>query len=88
MPDNSLGVMDAVTRDGDPNGSLLPQDFKSNKTGDLPIDKELTLVCRSAELAKAYIQNRQWVLLWRDADILFQSPRPMSVYENTFSFVS
>jgi hypothetical protein len=52
-------MVEAVTRDGDPNGSLLPQDFKSNKTADLPIDKELTLVCRSAELAKAYIQNRQ-----------------------------
>jgi hypothetical protein len=51
--------MNAVTRDGDPNGSLLPQDFKNNQTGDLPINKELTLVCKSAELAKAYIQNRQ-----------------------------
>jgi hypothetical protein len=65
MPDTSLGTADAVTRDGDPNGSLLPQDFKNNQTGALPIDKELTLVCRSAELAKAYIQNRQWTLLWR-----------------------
>jgi hypothetical protein len=59
MPDNSLGVMDAVIRDGDPNGNLDPRDFKNNQTGDLPIDKELTLVCRSAELAKAFIQNRQ-----------------------------
>jgi len=59
MPDNSIGAMNAVTRDGDPNGSLLPQDFKNNQTGDLPINKELTLVCKSAELAKAYIQNRQ-----------------------------
>jgi len=77
-------MVEQVTKDGDPNGSLLPQDFLSNKNANLPIDKELTLVCRSAELAKAYIQNRQWTLLWRDADILFQSPRPMTVYENTY----
>ena len=79
-----IGEVNAVTRDGDPNGNLTPQDFKNNQTGDLPVNKELTLVCRSAELAKAYIQNRQWTLLWRDADILFQSPRPMTVYENTY----
>ena len=79
-----IGEVNAVTRDGDPNGSLTPQDFKNNQTGDLPINKELALVCRSAELAKAFIQNRQWTLLWRDADILFQSPRPMTVYENTY----
>ena len=59
MPDNTLGTVNAVTRDGDPNGNLTPQDFKNTQTGDLPINKELTLVCRSAELAKAYIQNRQ-----------------------------
>jgi hypothetical protein len=59
MLDTTVGVINAVTRDGDPNGDISPQDFKNNQTGDLPIDKELALVCRSAELAKAYIQNRQ-----------------------------
>jgi hypothetical protein len=59
MPESDVGVMNAVTRDGDPNGDISPQDFKNNQTGDLPINKELALVTRSAELAKAYIQNRQ-----------------------------
>jgi len=59
MSETTLGTADAVTRDGDPNGSLLPQDFKNNQTCALPLDKELVLVCKSAELAKAYIQNRQ-----------------------------
>ena len=77
-------TVEMVTRDGDPNGNLTSRDFKNNTTGDLPLNKELTLVCRSAELAKAFIQNRQWTLLWRDADMLFQSPRPMTVYENTY----
>jgi hypothetical protein len=45
---------------------------------------ELALVVQSASDAKAFIANRQWALLWRDADLLYQSPRPMSVYENTY----
>jgi len=77
-------VIEPVIRDGDPNAGIVPTDFKNLTTGDLPLDKELALVCRSAELAKAYIQNRQWTLMWRDADLLFQSPRPMTVYENTY----
>ena len=72
----------AVQQDGDPNGHLDPQDF--GKDGQLAEDKELTLVTRSAQTAKAFITKNQWALLWRDADILFQSPRPMSVYENTY----
>lgn len=45
---------------------------------------ELALVVQSASQAKAFITNRQWALLWRDADLLYQSPRPMTVYENTY----
>jgi hypothetical protein len=50
------------------------------KTADL----DLSLVVQSARMSKAFIANKQWTLLWRDADMLFQSPRPMSVYENTY----
>lgn len=45
---------------------------------------ELTLVIQSANEAKSFITNKQWSLLWRDADLLYQAPRPMSVYENTY----
>ena len=48
------------------------------------VDVDLALVVQSANLAKAFIANRQWTLLWRDADLLYQSPRPMTVYENTY----
>lgn len=44
----------------------------------------LALVVQSAGSAEKFIQARQWSLLWRDADLLFQSPRPMTVYENTY----
>src|SRR5216684_816717 len=69
--------------DGNPNATLTGQDFKQN--GDLKtISGELALVVQSAANAKAYIANRQWTLLWRDADLLYQSPRPLTVYENTY----
>jgi hypothetical protein len=81
MADESV-LTATVVPDGDPNGGLQAKDFDAK--GQLPIDKELTLVCKSAQMANAFIANRQWTLLWRDADLLFQSPRPMTVYENTY----
>ena len=63
--------------------SLTPQDYKTN--GDLNnISAEVALVTGAASKAEAFIQNKQYALLWRDSDLLFQSPRPMSVYENTY----
>lgn len=69
-------------QDGNPNATLTGADFKSD--GTLAADKELALVVQSAARAKAFIANRQWTLLWRDADLLYQSPRPLTVYENTY----
>jgi hypothetical protein len=56
-----------------------------NKDGMMKtVDLDLSLVVQSARMSKAFISNKQWTLLWRDADLLFQSPRPMSTYENTY----
>jgi hypothetical protein len=63
--------------------TLTPEDY--GKGGELnSLEAELALVVGSAGKAEAYISNKQWNLLWRDADLLYQSPRPMSVYENTY----
>jgi hypothetical protein len=62
---------------------LTPLDYKTN--GDLTnASAEVALVVGSASKAEAFIQNKQYSLLWRDSDILFQSPRPISVFENTY----
>jgi hypothetical protein len=61
---------------------LTPQDY--NKQGDIiNAGAEVNLVTGAASKAESFIQNKQYGLLWRDSDLLFQSPRPMSVYENT-----
>ena len=72
-----------IVPDGNPNAQITAQSFTAageTKT----VDVDLALVVQSAALAKAFIANRQWTLLWRDADLLYQSPRPMTVYENTY----
>ena len=69
--------------DGNPFASITEASF--TKAGETTgIDVDLALVVQSASQSKAFIANKQWTLLWRDADLLFQSPRPMSVYENTY----
>jgi len=73
----------APQADGNPNATLTGGDF--NNDGSLKNKQgALTLVVQSAAVAKAFIANRQWTLLWRDADLLYQSPRPMTVWENTY----
>ena len=63
---------------------LTPKDY--NTKGDLTNKSaEVILVTGAASQAEKFIQSKQYALLWRDADLLFQSPRPMTVYENTLT---
>lgn len=81
MSEPTVGV--GIVSDGNPNAMMTAQSFTADgetKT----VDVDLALVVQSAAMAKAFIANKQWTLLWRDADLLYQSPRPMSVYENTY----
>lgn len=69
--------------DGNPNATLVAGDF--TPAGEIKeISGDLALVCGSAQAAREFLTNNQWNLLYRDADLLFQSPRPMTVYENTY----
>src|SRR5271157_3114023 len=83
MSDPTVTPVAPPQSDGNPNAVLTGADFKSDGTLKT-LSGELALVVQSAAQAKAYIANRQWTLLWRDSDLLYQSPRPMSVYENTY----
>lgn len=78
MPDEERIVADGIART-----TLDPQDY--GKGAELKtLNADLALVIGSARKAEQFITDKQWNLLWRDADLLYQSPRPMSVYENTY----
>ena len=79
----TLTMDDLANPTGNAQKTLTAEDYKSDGTLKTTAD-ELALVVQSAANAKAFIANRQWSLLWRDADLLYQSPRPMTVYENTY----
>src|ERR1700675_1559618 len=79
----TLTMDDLANPTGNAQKTLTAEDYMSDGTLKTTAD-ELALVVQSAANAKAFIANRQWSLLWRDADLLYQSPRPMTVYENTY----
>ncbi len=69
--------------EGNPNRELNAMDYTA--TGEITtLSGDVALVVGSAVKAEAFITTKQWGLLWRDSDLLYQSPRPMSVYENTY----
>jgi hypothetical protein len=65
-----------------PSGTAAPlQAADFTNTGELKtVSGELSLVVNSAQAARDFLTNKQWNLLWRDADLLFQAPRPMTIY--------
>jgi hypothetical protein len=69
--------------DGLVSHQLTREDFDAD--GNLiDTQSEISLVVKSAEIAANWIGNNDWSLLWRDCDVLYQSPRPLEVYENTY----
>lgn len=79
MPDTEA----RIESDGVVRATLNPEDY--GKGAELKtLNADLALVIGSATKAEQFITDKQWSLLWRDADLLYQSPRPMSVYENTY----
>jgi hypothetical protein len=79
MPQDAVGLIP----DGNPQHQLSGEDFTTQ--GELKtLSGDLALVVQSAQKARDFLQNKQWTLMWRDADLLFQAPRPMTVYENTY----
>ena len=80
-------IDDQLVADGNPNATLTGENY--NKSGEIKevkgdLSAHLGTVVQSAQAARDFLSNKQWNLLWRDADLLFQAPRPMTVYENTY----
>jgi hypothetical protein len=77
--------MALIEQDGGGNTSRTLTEEDYGKGSQLKtLNAEVSLVTGAAQKAEAFITNKQWNLLWRDADLLYQSPRPLTVYENTY----
>ena len=75
--------MSELIADGNVDANLIQTDYTS--AGELKtLQGELSICVGSAKAAEQFVQNKQWALLWRDSDILYQSPRPMEVFENSY----
>ncbi len=80
-------IDDQLVADGNPNAAITGANF--NNSGEIKetggdLSTHLGIVVQSAQAARDFLLNKQWNLLWRDADLLFQAPRPMTVYDNTY----
>jgi hypothetical protein len=86
MSELTAGAM--IESDGNPHQPLVAENF--NAAGDIKgtkpeiLSADLALVVGTAQAARDFLLQKQWNLLWRDADLLFQAPRPMTVYDNTY----
>lgn len=76
--------MSILPTDGNPDKTLTRESF--DVQGNLQSSEdELALVVGSANEFDAWIEKEKWKLQWTDADILFQSPRPYSTWEGTYT---
>jgi hypothetical protein len=73
---------DGGTADGIESYKLTPEDFGPN--GELKTKQaELALVLQTFQKSSEWVAQKQWNLLWRDADILYAAPRPQNVFEGS-----
>src|SRR6204780_1705145 len=75
--------MALIPAQGNPNKVLVANDFTAQ--GELRTSEDTTaLVVGCAIAAESWIQSKQWSTMWRDSDLLFQAPRPLTVFENSY----
>ena len=75
--------MALLVQDGNPNKVLVADDFTAS--GETKTDGDsLALVVGCAVIDESWLQSKSWSLMWRDSDLLFQAPRPLSVFENSY----
>src|ERR1700689_2465551 len=75
--------MALIPAQGNPNKVLVANDFTAQ--GELRTSEDTTaLVVGCAVIDEAFIQSKQYNLMWRDSDLLFQAPRPLTVFENSY----
>jgi hypothetical protein len=74
--------MALITPDkANPYGKIDPEQFHS--PADIENEAALQLVVQDAAATEAWMNNNYWVLRWREADALYQSPPGITMWEGT-----
>jgi hypothetical protein len=60
---------------------LLPQG--AERPVEVIEDADLKMVVQDAQLAEAWLGQKQWGMYWQEADILYQAPRNATAWENS-----
>src|SRR4051794_38706191 len=70
---------------GNAHGQITKADVAVIATGKAPQftdEGALKLVVQDASRAEMWLGEKQWALGWREADVLYQSPRTTTAWEN------
>ena len=66
---------------------VYPKDVETPKDPALPAkytdEAVLSIVVQDYMRASAWLENRRWPLNWTESDLLYQSPRSLSVFEGS-----
>src|SRR5208282_4037651 len=74
----------ALIEQAPPAPAVIPV-MKIGKDGSMDNLTALHIVQKDVREAGTYMSQRQWLLRWKEIDALYQSPRPISMWEGTMT---
>lgn len=78
--------MSMLPHKGNPYGQITEKEVKTRgpeRPAEFTDEAALKLVVQDSARAENWLQQKQWSLMWREIDILYQSPRSLSTWEGT-----
>ena len=82
-----MGSSATLRMESNPHAPVLPGDVQTSPNPVIPPKYTdaavLSIIVQDYERASAWQNDRRWPLQWTESDILYQSPRSMSVFEGS-----
>jgi hypothetical protein len=82
-----MAASSVLTMESNPHAPVLPGDVTTSANPTIPPKYTdaavISIVVQDYERASAWQNDRRWPLQWTESDILYQSPRTMSVFEGS-----
>src|SRR3981189_2615989 len=82
-----MAASSVLRMESNPHAPVLPGDVQTSADPTIPAKYTdaavISIVVQDYESASAWQNDRRWPLQWTESDILYQSPRTMSVFEGS-----